>query len=289
MLVRLAVCSAVVAAAFSVASVGLSGASHQATAVGPPQIAVPSTATMEDELLQALKAERVASHLPPVRLSPELVALAREHSAEMARRNVLSHESASGKSYAQRLTDAGVGFVASGENVGRGNTFLTKLIHQAFMDSPAHRENILNPEFDSVGIGVAIRNGDTYLVTMDFIKRLTRKSGAEIRTMTLGALNDARAKVRRAPIVLVDSINRIADQLAEAKAVGGEVPEVPLIGRRSPAFFVTGVDLDGMVASVRGLEVEGFGRGGVGSTFSRSRDYPAGAYVVCIILVWNGS
>jgi hypothetical protein len=77
--------------------------------------------------------------------------------------------------------------------------------------------------------------------------------------------------------------------LAEAKAGGGEVPEVPLIGKRSTAFFVTGVDLDGLVTSVRDLEVEGFGRGGVGSTFSRSRQYPGGAYVVCIILVWDGS
>jgi hypothetical protein len=157
------------------------------------------------------------------------------------------------------------------------------------MDSPAHRENMLNPAFDAVGIGVASRNGETYLVTMDFIKSVARKSGTEVRTMTHGALNDARAKARLAPVVLVDAVNRMADQLAQAKAGGGEVPEVPLIGKRSTALFVTGVDLDGLIASVRDLDVRGFGQGGVGSVFSRSRQYPDGAYVVCIILIWNGS
>ncbi len=282
----LAACSILVAAAWCT---GPSGAPGRDAAGGRPQIAAPPTAAIEDELYQALNKERAARNLPSVRLSPELVELARAHSAEMARRDILSHDSEAGKSYPQRLTDAGIASVASGENVGRGNTVLAPLIHKSFMDSPVHRDNMLSPEFDAVGVGVVCRDGPMCYVTMDFIKTVARKSKGDIRSMALGALNDARLKARLRPFVLSDAVNRIADQLAEAKASGGDVPEVPVIGRRSTAVFVTGVDLDGMVESVREVEVTGFGRGGIGSTFGRSRKYPGGEYVVCIVLIWDGS
>jgi hypothetical protein len=44
-----------------------------------------------------------------------------------------------------------------------------------------------------------------------------------------------------------------------------------------------------MAASIREEPVRGFGLGGIGSAFGRSREYPGGAYVVCIILIWDGS
>jgi len=281
-----AVCSVVLTAAWCV---GLARVPCRDGIAGQQQTTVPSTTEMEGDLLQALNAERAARNMQPVRVLPELTELARKHSAEMARRDVFSHDSEAGKSYQQRLTEAGVASVASAENLSRSSTFLTRPIHQSWMDSPPHRENMLNPAYDAVGIGVASRKSETYFVTMDFIMTVARKSGSEIRTMTLDALNDARAKARLAPVVLVDAVNRMADELAEAKASGGENPEVPLIGKRSTAVFVTGVDLDGLVASVRDLDVKGFGRGGVGSVFKRSRQYPNGAYVVCVILIWDGS
>jgi uncharacterized protein YkwD len=37
-------------------------------------------------------------------------------------------------------------------------------IHQSFMKSPQHRANILDPDMDTAGIGVADRNGQLYAV-----------------------------------------------------------------------------------------------------------------------------
>ena len=42
-------------------------------------------------------------------------------------------------------------------------------IHQSFMKSPQHRANILDPDMDTAGIGVADRNGQLYAVE-DFSK-----------------------------------------------------------------------------------------------------------------------
>jgi uncharacterized protein YkwD len=237
----------------------------------------------------ALNADRTARGLAAVRLSPELVNLAREHSADMARRDVLSHDSDTGRSYQQRLTDAGVSFIISGENVGRGGTFLTRLIHQSFMDSAAHRDNILNPRFDSVGIGVVSGSRGIYFVTQDFTRRFVLRSGAEIRSMMLDALNAARAKVGLAPVVPSDEVNAMADDMAQAKAGGTERPQVPITRRKTTTTFLTGQDLDQLAASIRDLQVVGYGQGGIGSAFVRSPQYPSGAYVICVFLIWDGA
>lgn len=267
----------------------VSAAPGQAAAVSQEQVTVPSTAEMERQLLVALNAERTSRGLQDLRELPELVTLARQHSANLARRNVVSHDSASGASYQQRLTAAGVGSVVNGENVGRSGTFLTQLIHQSFMDSTAHRQNMLNPAFDAVGVGVALGKQGTYFVTVDFIKRLTMKSSDEIRAMMLGALTRARARTGRAPVVLVNVLNTIAGDMARAKADGRALPQVPLTRLRTSTRFVAGVDLDQLAAALGEDRLDGFGVAGIGSAFGRNREFPGGAYAICVLLVWDGS
>jgi uncharacterized protein YkwD len=283
---RLAVWSVVLTAAWSA---GLSGAPGRDAVVRQPQITVPSAAEMEKELHQALNAARGTKGVQAVRALPGLADLARKHSADMARRDVLSHESETGKSYRQRLTDAGVSFAASGENVGRSASFLARLIHESFMESAGHRNNMLNPAFDSVGIGVASVSRGTYYVTIDFIKSVTLKSRADIRAMMLDSLNGARAKARLSPIALKGDLNRTAEQLALAKASGRAAPGVPALRTRTSTRYVTGPDLDQLVSLIGEQDTQGFGFGGIGSAFSRSREYPGGAYVICVLLAWNGS
>ena len=282
----LAACGLVLAAVLCTCP---SAAPGRAAVAYQAQITVPSTAEMERQLLAALNAERTARGRQALREVPELVALARQHSADLARRNVVSHDSETGESYQQRLIGAGVASVENGENTGRSSTFLTPLIHQTFMDSPAHRQNILNPAFDSVGVGVALGSDGTYFVTVDFIKAVTLKSRAEIRAMVLGALTLARAKTGRAPVVLVDGLNTIAEDQARAKADGRELPRVPVMRVRTSTRFVAGADLDQLAATLSEERFDGFGVAGIGSAFGRNREFPGGAYVICVLLVWDGS
>jgi hypothetical protein len=53
------------------------------------------------------------------------------------------------------------------ENVDEGPN--PTAIHQSFMKSPQHRANILDPDMDSAGIGIAERNGQLFAVE-DFCK-----------------------------------------------------------------------------------------------------------------------
>jgi len=51
-----------------------------------------------------------------------------------------------------RMRQGGARFRAAGENIALAPT--VEVAHNGLMNSPGHRENILNPAFGRVGIGV---------------------------------------------------------------------------------------------------------------------------------------
>jgi Cysteine-rich secretory protein family len=63
-----------------------------------------------------------------------------------------------------------------GENVGCGNDTAAN-IHIKFVESPHHYENIVNPKFDKVGIGI-VYDGDIMFVTEQFMDSAETPAGA---------------------------------------------------------------------------------------------------------------
>jgi uncharacterized protein YkwD len=111
-------------------------------------------------LLQATNQSRERFGLPPLRLNLELSAIARQHSIAMARAGSLFH-----------TADVGIYLHAIdwrtwGENVGYTPGDVGSL-HEAFMASPTHRENILDDAFRNVAIG-SVRVDGTLWVTVFF-------------------------------------------------------------------------------------------------------------------------
>ena len=245
----------------------------------------PSTEEMERDLLAAVNRERASRNLATLRPSADLARMARKHSAEMAELGVLSHLSAAGKAFTDRLVDASVAFAASGENVARSETFLADFIHRAFLEHPGHRENVLNPEFDEVGIGIARGAGYVYFVTEDFIKRLVPMPAAEVRTGLLARLNETRLNQGLPPFVLIDELGRTADLFAGNRAAGEKVPDVPAFFGETHVRLAIGPDLDRVAAALGGVDLSRYDRAGIGVVFGRSPDYPGGAYFVCALFV----
>jgi uncharacterized protein YkwD len=114
--------------------------------------------------------EETKGRARPLKWDPRLAAIAQAHSEEMARNGYFSHQSLDGKNPAQRVSVAGIPWRAAGENIAQAED-----VAQAeadFMNEPKfvenHRRNILNPEYTSVGIGVARGPDGTVYVTQDF-------------------------------------------------------------------------------------------------------------------------
>ena len=80
----------------------------------------------------------------------------------------LSKQLASGQQlHHSALTDgAPTGWRRLAENVGTGPS--TAVVNQAFLDSPTHRANIVDPGFTHLGVGVTIDANGQYWVVEEF-------------------------------------------------------------------------------------------------------------------------
>lgn len=92
-----------------------------------------------------------------LQLDPHLSKVARRHTKSMADANVLNHTKALGKKVTR--------WRSLGENVGYG--FSVKNLHNMFMDSSAHRENILKRRFRYIGVGT-VKSGGWVWTTVVF-------------------------------------------------------------------------------------------------------------------------
>ena len=92
-------------------------------------------------------------------LDPELSKAARVHTREMVRKAELYHTPT--ESLKRRVTN----WIMLGENVGVGGTVSS--LHEAFMNSQGHRDNVMHPLYRHVGVGV-LKAGDRMWVTIIF-------------------------------------------------------------------------------------------------------------------------
>lgn len=116
----------------------------------------------EQYLFQAANAERQSRGIPPLRWDDRLYLAANDHAHQMAMRGAISHQFAGEAELQVRGRQRGARFSVIAENVAEAPSAVR--IHDAWMQSPGHRENLLDRRVDSVGISVLSRDGQLYAV-----------------------------------------------------------------------------------------------------------------------------
>ncbi|HTC80260.1 MAG TPA: CAP domain-containing protein [Acidimicrobiia bacterium] len=116
---------------------------------------------------------RASKGLPALQVNANLVSKARGWAAGMA---------AAGRIWHSTLSD---GITADwqklGENVGMGGS--VDGLHAAFVASPHHYENLVDPDFAYVGIGIAM-NGDTMYVAEEFMELMPARTAPVVTPPT---------------------------------------------------------------------------------------------------------
>jgi uncharacterized protein YkwD len=122
--------------------------------------------SLEAQMLEMINNERTSRGLKPLEADPELVPVARAHSADMFARGYFSHYTPDREDPFQRMKDAGVRFRTAGENLALAPTL--QIAHSGLMNSPGHRANILNPAFGRIGIGIMSGGRRGIMVSQEF-------------------------------------------------------------------------------------------------------------------------
>jgi uncharacterized protein YkwD len=117
------------------------------------------------QLFASANQSRAQAKVRGLRWDPALAAAALKHCLRMAAEGPieqLSHQYDGEAALRGRARQSSARFDMIEENVASGPT--ASAIHEAWMESPGHRENLLNPEVDSVGVAVVASDGVLYAV-----------------------------------------------------------------------------------------------------------------------------
>jgi hypothetical protein len=124
----------------------------------------PSTSA-EQMLYDSVNRDRASLGLRPLQWDTALANAARLHTTLLAEHSALSHRFDGEADLQTRLRMAGASFRLVAENVAEAPD--VNALHIAWMNSPPHRANILDPQVDSIGIAIE-RRGEDYFATQDF-------------------------------------------------------------------------------------------------------------------------
>ena len=106
-------------------------------------------------LLELINGARDRRHLPVVSVRTDLTAVAEHWAAALAEASDIAHN----PNLAHEVPGS---WTSLGENVGVGYSVTS--LHSAFMASKGHRANILGRGFNQIGIGLALRSGQLFVV-----------------------------------------------------------------------------------------------------------------------------
>jgi hypothetical protein len=118
--------------------------------------------TDEARVRELVNQARFERDLPSLSRHEGLAGLARAQSVRMVKRGDIYHN----PGLVSEVTGLGIRWLRVGENVGYGPD--VAVIEQAFLDSPDHLHNIIDPSYNAIGVGVVPGDGGRIYVTQVF-------------------------------------------------------------------------------------------------------------------------
>ena len=143
-------------------------------AAGVKASVIVNMAAAEQSAFNLINQKRVELGFSPLVWSDELAAVARLHSQNMAEFKFFSHRGLDNKLVSDRSDDLKIGKWRSiGENIAFNRGFADPVAKavELWLDSPAHRRNLLDPTWKESAIGVAKAEDGSIYFTQVFLVR----------------------------------------------------------------------------------------------------------------------
>lgn len=236
-------------------------------------------AEAERQLLDLANQARAEAGVASLEIDEGLTEAARAHAAEMAAQQQLSHQLPGEPSLIQRLaTHSDLHLDRAAENVAfSGNVDQAQ---DGLMQSPPHRQNLLNPAYNVVGIGV-VHSGYVLYIAQDFGRSLVTYSLSQAEQ----AVAESVAQVRRR--ANLQQLQRVED--GEAQAAACSMAQADSLRTKAPRglYLLRYTTME--PAALPGGVAQAIGDRGLrsfsaGTCYARTNTFPTGTYWVVLIL-----
>jgi uncharacterized protein YkwD len=144
------------------------------------------------QLMALANQARAAAGAPPLRWDNALAEAALKHTLRMVAEGPIAHQYPGELNVSERAGLTGAHFDLIEENVALAST--STQIHDSWMQSKGHRENMLNPEVDSVGIAVVASRGVLY-ATADYSRAVLALTQSQVESRVSELIQNAGVKV----------------------------------------------------------------------------------------------
>ena len=141
----------------------------------------------EKSLLDLANQTRVDAGLKPLVWDAGLASAAHAHAVRMAAEGPISHRYGGEPDLAQRAAGAGAHFSLIEENIAIADSPLH--VHESWMKSPAHHDNLLNPKIDRIGVALISAHDVLYAVA-DYAQGVASMSAADVEASVGKVLSD---------------------------------------------------------------------------------------------------
>ena len=127
---------------------------------------------------------------------PALAAAALKHCQRMAAEGPIAHRYGGEPDLSERASQAGAHFSVIEENVAIGPS--PDAIHEEWMQSPGHRQNLLSPEVDRVGVALVAARGVLYAVA-DYSRAVQQLSVPQIEARVAALVRPSGVSILQDP------------------------------------------------------------------------------------------
>jgi len=208
--------------------IGLVSALVLLSSVEPAKAQTPDMEPLRALALELVNTSRDAEDLPALQLESKLTKAAQSHADDMLARDFYAHESPEGSTVSDRYQAAGGSkWLLTAENIAKCDgcepplsEAYVRQMHEGWMDSPGHRENILRKGLDHFGFGMAVDQGGALYAVQTFAGPGTSNGGgaADAKPLTLqeqaelalAQVNERRKKAGRASLELSQALSEAA-------------------------------------------------------------------------------
>lgn len=167
---------------------------------------------------------RRENNIPELSVNPQLEAAAQSKLADMFRKSYFSHNSPQGVSPWYWIDRAGYDYQVAGENLAM-NFFTSGEVVNAWLNSEAHRKNLLLKDFKDIGIAVGsgvINGQSTTVVVQMFGSPVHPRAAAKPVKVSISTAQPSPSPSPRASPI---SLGKVAAQVMGEKAAEGVAKE----------------------------------------------------------------
>jgi uncharacterized protein YkwD len=227
--------------------------------------------TADEQLLALANAARAEVGAGRLRWDPALAAAALYHCRRMIAEGPIAHRYNGEPDLTGRAGQAGAHFDLIEENVAVGPS--ASAIHEEWMHSPGHRQNLLNPEIDHVGVAIVESRGVLYAVA-DYSRAVE-------------ALSASQVEARVASLIRGRGLSIVPDSVLARGACATDEGVPHTSGSAAPGFVMRwqGADLSQLPKALEDRLATGrYHRAAVGSCPAQGLEGSFTAYRLAVLL-----